>query len=98
MVLRTETTTISLIDLAGSERFDLANKQEGSAINGGLLALGKVLTALKEGLSYVPYRDALLTQMLRSSLQGNCITRVLACVNPGTIQFNETRAQHHQNP
>eukprot|EP00966_Prymnesium_polylepis_P322398 7378653-Prymnesium_polylepis.1 len=33
----------------------------------------------------------MLTQMLRSSLQGDCITRVLACLNPGVHQFNETR-------
>eukprot|EP00966_Prymnesium_polylepis_P193340 4481421-Prymnesium_polylepis.1 len=29
--------------------------------------------------------------MLKSSLQGNCMTRLLACVNPGQHQFNETR-------
>ena len=50
-----------------------------------------MLTALKEGTNHVPFRDALLTQMLRTSLKGTCVTRVLACINPGTIQFQETR-------
>eukprot|EP00966_Prymnesium_polylepis_P194033 4497899-Prymnesium_polylepis.3 len=29
--------------------------------------------------------------MLRGSLKGTCVTRVLACINPGTMQFQETR-------
>eukprot|EP00966_Prymnesium_polylepis_P137621 3180393-Prymnesium_polylepis.1 len=29
--------------------------------------------------------------MLRDSLTNQCVTRVLACINPGTIQFVETR-------
>ena len=91
-IVRTESpTTISLVDLAGSEKFDLEGKKVGAFVNGDLLALGKVLTALKEAQHHVPFRDSLLTQMLRSSLKGTCVTRVLACINPGTIQFPETR-------
>ena len=90
-VLKTEVHTISLVDLAGSERGSSEDKA-GSNINAGLLALGKVLTALKEGQSYVPYRDNLLTQMLRISLEKpDCMTFVLACINPGFEQFAETR-------
>ena len=51
----------------------------------------QVLTSLKNGDSYVPFRDSLLTHMLRSSLSGTCVTRVLACLNPGDVQFTETR-------
>ena len=48
-VIKTESTTISLVDLAGSEKFGKEGKRVGAFINGDLLALGKVLTALKEG-------------------------------------------------
>ncbi|KAL1523372.1 hypothetical protein AB1Y20_018315 [Prymnesium parvum] len=88
---KTATTTISLVDLAGSERFDLTQKKVGAGINAALLALGKVLTALKNGDSHVPFRDSLLTRMLRSSFQQSCMTRVLACINPGINSFTETR-------
>eukprot|EP00966_Prymnesium_polylepis_P285243 6589128-Prymnesium_polylepis.1 len=59
-LLRTETTTISLVDLAGSEKFDLSDKKGlevpmGAWINSGLLALGKVLTALKNGSPHAPF-------------------------------------------
>ena len=46
VLLKTETSTISLIDLAGSEKFDLKDKKVGAQINGGLLALGKVTPRL----------------------------------------------------
>ena len=51
----------------------------------------QVLTALKEGDNHVPFRDSMLTQMLRDSLEGTCMTRLLACLNPGTNTFNETK-------
>ena len=37
-----------------------------------------VLTALKDQLVHVPFRDSLLTRMLRVSLKGSCVVRVLA--------------------
>ena len=70
---------------SGSEKFsgDKATTGGGS-INAGLLALGKVLTGLKNGQAHIPYRDSLLTRMLRDCLSGsNCKTMVLACLNPG---------------
>lgn len=63
----------------------------GGSINAGLLALGKVLTALSHHLPHVPYRDSVLTRMLSNALGGDCETYVLACINPGLEQFSETR-------
>ena len=42
-----------------------------------------MLSALAEHRVHVPYRDATLTKLLRSSLVGDARTIMLACVNPG---------------
>ena len=39
----------------------------------------------------MPFRDSMLTMMLRDSLESACVTRVLACLNPGVETFAETR-------
>ena len=57
--------------------------QEGKDIQHGLLALGKVLEALKNGSGHVPYRDSTMTGMMRDVLSGDCKTMILCCVNPG---------------
>jgi hypothetical protein len=63
------------VDLAGSERI-LKTGVEGvaaaqaMAINGSLTALGKVIRALASNATHVPYRDSMLTMLLRSSLEG----------------------------
>ena len=77
---------------AGSERYSGDRSQAGGgSINAGLLALGKVLTGLKNGQSHIPYRDSLLTRMLKDSLAGDCKTMVLACINPGFLEYQETK-------
>lgn len=65
---------ISLVDLAGSERLNTYNVNEehhrqSVSINRSLLTLGKVIAALadqKKNL-FVPYRDSILTWLLRVS-------------------------------
>ncbi|GMH44881.1 hypothetical protein BSKO_12838 [Bryopsis sp. KO-2023] len=84
-----------LVDLAGSERAKRtkvtgARLQEGIDINRGLLALGKVISALVEGQKHVPYRDSKLTRLLQDSLGGNSRTTMIACVSPADINMEET--------
>lgn len=71
--------------------------KEGISINGGLLALGNVISALgdpskaKSGTaSYVPYRDSKLTRLLQDSLGGNAHTLMIACVSPAEWNAGET--------
>ena len=80
---RRQTTLFHLVDLAGSENFSSVNAA-ASSINGGLLALGKVLMALASDkpMPHIPYRDATLTKMLKKVLTGNCLNMMLACINP----------------
>eukprot|EP00803_Ostreobium_quekettii_P004619 evm.model.scf_3423.1 EVM.evm.TU.scf_3423.1 scf_3423:4192-12887(+) len=84
-----------LVDLAGSERAKRTKAegqrlQEAIDINRGLLALGKVIHALVERQSHVPYRDSKLTRLLQDSLGGNSRTVMLACVSPADVNLDES--------
>jgi len=84
-----------LVDLAGSERAKRTKAegqrlQEAIDINRGLLALGKVISALVEKHSHVPYRDSKLTRLLQDSLGGNSRTVMLACVSPADVNLDES--------
>ncbi|GJQ84693.1 kinesin-3C [Trypoxylus dichotomus] len=91
---------VSLIDLAGSERLgNSCNSEEkirqGVSINKSLLTLGKVISALsehKKGNLFVPYRDSVLTWLLRESLGGNSLTSMLATITPANTHVDETLA------
>ncbi|POG81966.1 P-loop containing nucleoside triphosphate hydrolase protein, partial [Rhizophagus irregularis DAOM 181602=DAOM 197198] len=86
------------VDLAGSEGLKRTNAvgdraKEGIAINGGLLALGNVISALGDEsrkFTHIPYRDSKLTRLLQDSLGGNSQTLMLACVSPADSNFMET--------
>ena len=86
------------VDLAGSERLKRTGAKgdtmkEGISINGGLLALGNVISALgdeKKKASHVPYRDSKLTRLLQDSLGGNSKTLFIACVSPSSSNESET--------
>ena len=72
--------TLSIIDLAGSERASATQNSgkrmtEGANINKSLLALGNCINALCEGVKgHIPYRNSKLTRLLKFSLGGNCRT------------------------
>ena len=93
---------ISLVDLAGSERATStgatgARLKEGAEINRSLSTLGRVIAALadlsqgkKKNMSMVPYRDSVLTWLLKDSLGGNSMTAMIAAISPADINFDET--------
>ncbi|XP_053666885.1 kinesin-like protein KIF14 [Anopheles marshallii] len=100
-VKQTKRSKISLVDLAGSERVSQtcasgARLKEGVSINKSLLTLGKVISALaeskKSATTYIPYRDSVLTWLLRENLGGNSRTVMLATISPASIHLDETLA------
>ncbi|XP_033095847.1 kinesin-like protein KIF1A isoform X3 [Anneissia japonica] len=93
---------ISLVDLAGSERADATGAKgtrlkEGANINKSLTTLGKVISALadvsskkKKKTDFIPYRDSVLTWLLKENLGGNSKTAMIAALSPADINYDET--------
>ncbi|XP_075716983.1 kinesin-like protein KIF13B isoform X2 [Rhinoderma darwinii] len=92
---------LSLVDLAGSERATKTGAagerlKEGSNINKSLTTLGLVISALadqgagKNKNKFVPYRDSVLTWLLKDSLGGNSKTAMIATVSPAADNYDET--------
>uniref|UniRef100_A0A7M4FLX5 Kinesin-like protein KIF14 n=1 Tax=Crocodylus porosus TaxID=8502 RepID=A0A7M4FLX5_CROPO len=94
------TSRINLIDLAGSERCSATQSdgerlKEGVSINKSLLTLGKVISALSEQTQngkriFVPYRESVLTWLLKESLGGNSKTTMIATISPAASYVEET--------
>ena len=95
------TARIRLVDLAGSERAKSTEAtgqrlREGSNINKSLTTLGRVIAALadpkqgrsgkRKGREVVPYRDSILTWLLKDSLGGNSKTAMIACIAPSDYE------------
>lgn len=90
--------TLSIIDLAGSERASATKNRgerlnEGANINKSLLALGSCINALcdPKKKNHVPYRNSKLTRLLKFSLGGNCKTVMIVCISPSSQHFEETQ-------
>ncbi|XP_067301440.1 kinesin-like protein KIF1C [Pseudorasbora parva] len=93
---------VSLVDLAGSERADSSGAKglrlkEGANINKSLTTLGKVISALAENQTskrkkseFIPYRDSVLTWILKENLGGNSRTAMIAALSPADINYEET--------
>ena len=92
---------ISLVDLAGSERAVKTGAvgerlKEGSNINKSLTTLGLVISKLSDQSSskakdkFVPYRDSVLTWLLKDNLGGNSKTVMVATVSPAADNYEET--------
>ncbi|XP_032942689.1 kinesin-like protein KIF1C [Catharus ustulatus] len=92
---------ISLVDLAGSERADASGAKgvrlkEGANINKSLTTLGKVISALADATSkkkkpdFIPYRDSVLTWLLKENLGGNSRTAMIAALSPADSNYEET--------
>uniref|UniRef100_A0A915BGT0 Kinesin-like protein unc-104 n=1 Tax=Parascaris univalens TaxID=6257 RepID=A0A915BGT0_PARUN len=93
---------ISLVDLAGSERAQKSGAvgkrlEEGGNINKSLTTLGMVISALAERShsqstkqKFVPYRDSVLTWLLKDNLGGNSRTIMVATISPSADNYEET--------
>ncbi|NWS86376.1 KIF14 protein, partial [Toxostoma redivivum] len=94
------TSHINLIDLAGSECCTKAQTtgerlKEGVSINKSLLTLGRVISALSKQSqngrkTFIPYRESVLTWLLKESLGGNSQTTMIATVSPASSSTEET--------
>lgn len=86
---------LNLVDLAGSEniqRSGAENKRaaEAGLINKSLLTLGRVINALVDHSSHIPYRESKLTRLLQDSLGGQTKTCIIATVSPAKSNLEET--------
>lgn len=100
-------STLSLIDLAGSERAaeDKERRTEGAHINKSLLTLGTVIARLsgnkdktgapmdKDG-KHLPYRDSKLTRLLQGALSGNSLVSILCTLQLGSHGSVATASNH----
>lgn len=99
-------STLSLIDLAGSERAaeNKERRQEGAHINRSLLTLGTVIARLssvdKEGNgkdkdgNHLPYRDSKLTRLLQPALSGNSLVSILCTIAIPPANASAVNATH----
>lgn len=86
---------LNLVDLAGSEniqRSGAENKRaaEAGLINKSLLTLGRVINALVDKNSHIPYRESKLTRLLQDSLGGRTKTCIIATISPAKSNLEET--------
>jgi len=86
---------LNLVDLAGSEniqRSGAENKRaaEAGLINKSLLTLGRVINALVDKSSHIPYRESKLTRLLQDSLGGRTKTCIIATLSPARSNLEET--------
>ncbi|EFZ00277.1 Kinesin, motor domain protein [Metarhizium robertsii ARSEF 23] len=100
-------STLSLIDLAGSEKAaeSKERRQEGAHINKSLLTLGTVISKLsewkdkeskssdKEG-KHLPYRDSKLTRLLQGALSGNSLVSILCTIQIGAAGSTAAANSH----
>ena len=86
----TKVAKINMVDLAGSERIKANNKKdliinETKHINLSLSFLEQVIIALSEKdknkSKHIPYRNCLMTTILKDSLGGNCKTFLIANIS-----------------
>mmetsp|Transcript_2784 Transcript_2784/g.9791 ORF Transcript_2784/g.9791 Transcript_2784/m.9791 type:complete len:822 (+) Transcript_2784:575-3040(+) len=91
---------LHLVDLAGSERVSKTGVngtilREAKYINLSLHYLEQVIIALQERAAgvrrpHVPYRNSMMTSVLRDSLGGNCRTCMIATVSPENAAIDES--------
>uniref|UniRef100_A0A8U7NB11 plus-end-directed kinesin ATPase n=1 Tax=Corvus moneduloides TaxID=1196302 RepID=A0A8U7NB11_CORMO len=97
---------ISLVDLAGSERADSTGAKgtrlkvradlRSPSAGGGTMSSSLIpsqnisFPCLKKKTDFIPYRDSVLTWLLRENLGGNSRTAMVAALSPADINYDET--------
>ncbi|XP_072266412.1 kinesin-like protein KIF6 [Pyxicephalus adspersus] len=87
---------LHLVDLAGSERVAKTGVggqllTEAKYINLSLHYLEQVIIALAErNRSHIPYRNSMMTSVLRDSLGGNCMTTMIATLSMEKRNIDES--------
>lgn len=86
-----------IVDLAGSERIlksgsieESLKVNEAKNINTSLTSLGRCITALGKNEKFIPFRDSVLTMVLKQSLGGGCFTSVIITVSEDKEMYSET--------
>lgn len=96
-------STLSLIDLAGSERAAESKERrtEGGHINKSLLTLGTVIARLSgdneiadKDQKHLPYRDSKLTRLLQPALSGNSLVSILCTVQLSAAASSAAATSH----
>lgn len=100
-------STLSLIDLAGSEKAadSKERRKEGAHINKSLLTLGTVVARLSGGKDkngnptdkdgrHLPYRDSKLTRLLQQALSGDSLISILCTIQIGSAGSAATANTH----
>lgn len=87
---------LSFVDLAGSEKSaktgtDKEGQEEANAINLSLSALGNVISALSDGAKFIPYRNHILTKLMKDSLGGTAKTLMFVNCSPSVYNEPETK-------
>eukprot|EP00949_MAST-11_sp_MAST-11-sp1_P003249 g3249.t1 len=95
----TRMSSIDLVDLAGSEKVAKTGAfgtrlREAQHINKSLFSLSKVIeqlsTADQPKDAFVPYRNSVLTKLLKDKLSGNAVTSILVCASSHPYNVSET--------
>ncbi|KAG0613301.1 hypothetical protein M758_6G092600 [Ceratodon purpureus] len=85
-----------LVDMAGSENIDQAGlgrelKMQTGKINQGNAALKRVVEAIANGDSYIPYRDSKLTMLLQDSFEDDrAKILMILCASPDVRDLHKT--------
>uniref|UniRef100_M4DZM5 Kinesin motor domain-containing protein n=1 Tax=Brassica campestris TaxID=3711 RepID=M4DZM5_BRACM len=72
------------------ERGSSKRRTADTLLNKSLLTLGRVINALVEHSSHIPYMDSELTRLLRDSLGRKTETCIIATISPSAHSLEET--------
>jgi kinesin family protein 6/9 len=64
--------------------------EEGLYINLSLFFLESVIVSINRKEGHIPYRNSMMTMILRDSIGGNCKTRMIANISPDFDDLYET--------